>query len=106
MIVALAGTATHSTAPWFIAVPILVIAFGLRAWRWQRRRGSGRQAAAAAILLTGKVEPTCTGCEGRARHVPDHVVGQGLSRPLARHRRRSGDGYVPHPAGDPPKGAL
>jgi hypothetical protein len=42
MILALFGTGGHSTEPWYIAIPILVVAFGLRAWMW-RRRGSGRR---------------------------------------------------------------
>jgi hypothetical protein len=41
MISALFGTTTHHTDPWYIALPILVIAFGFRAWLWRRRRGSG-----------------------------------------------------------------
>ncbi len=38
---AIAGAAVHYTTPWFIAVPILVVAFGLRAWQWRRRRRGG-----------------------------------------------------------------
>jgi hypothetical protein len=36
---AAAGAAVHSTAPWYIAVPVLVAALGLTIWR--RRRGGG-----------------------------------------------------------------
>lgn len=32
--------ATHSTSPWYIAVPIVVLALGARLW--QSRRGGGR----------------------------------------------------------------
>jgi hypothetical protein len=38
--VMLAG-ATHSTAPWYIAIPILVVALGARFLLYRRRRGSG-----------------------------------------------------------------
>ncbi len=36
---AVAGAAVHSTAPWYIAVPIVVLGLGLSFWR--RRRGGG-----------------------------------------------------------------
>jgi hypothetical protein len=36
---AVAGAAVHSTAPWYVAVPVLVVALGLTIWR--RRRGGG-----------------------------------------------------------------
>jgi hypothetical protein len=36
---AVAGGAVHSTAPWYIAVPVVVAALGLAIWR--RRRGGG-----------------------------------------------------------------
>jgi hypothetical protein len=36
-----AGAAVHSTAPWYIAVPVLIVAAGLSLWRW-RRGGGGR----------------------------------------------------------------
>jgi hypothetical protein len=32
-----AAAATHYTAPWYVAVPVLVVALGLAIWR--RRRG-------------------------------------------------------------------
>jgi hypothetical protein len=35
----LAGAAVHSTTPWYIAVPVLVVVLGLSIWR--RRRGGG-----------------------------------------------------------------
>ncbi len=35
-----AGAAVHSTAPWYIAVPVLAVALALTIWR--RRRGGGR----------------------------------------------------------------
>ena len=31
---------THSTAPWYLAIPIVVVALGARFWR--SRRGGGR----------------------------------------------------------------
>jgi hypothetical protein len=34
-----AGAAVHSTTPWYIAVPVLVVVLGLSIWR--RRRGGG-----------------------------------------------------------------
>jgi hypothetical protein len=37
---AVAGAAVHSTAPWYVAVPVLVVALALTIWR--RRRGGGR----------------------------------------------------------------
>lgn len=43
MVSALFGTASHHTDPWYIAVPILVIAFGLRAWLWRRRKPGWRR---------------------------------------------------------------
>ena len=36
---AVAGAAVHSTAPWYIAVPVLAVALALTIWR--RRRGGG-----------------------------------------------------------------
>ena len=36
---AVAGAAVHSTAPWYIAVPLVVVGLGLNIWR--RRRGGG-----------------------------------------------------------------
>jgi hypothetical protein len=36
---AMAGAAVHSTTPWYIAVPVLVVVLGLSIWR--RRRGGG-----------------------------------------------------------------
>jgi hypothetical protein len=36
---AAAGAAVHSTAPWYVAVPVLVAALALTIWR--RRRGGG-----------------------------------------------------------------
>jgi hypothetical protein len=36
---AVAGAAVHSTAPWYVAVPVLVVALALTIWR--RRRGGG-----------------------------------------------------------------
>lgn len=36
----LAGT--HSTAPWYIAIPIVVVALGARFWLRARRGRSGR----------------------------------------------------------------
>jgi hypothetical protein len=41
---AVAGAAVHSTAPWYVAVPVLVAALGLTIWRRRRagRRPSGR----------------------------------------------------------------
>ena len=36
---AVAGAAVHSTAPWYVAVPVLVVVLGLTIWR--RRRGGG-----------------------------------------------------------------
>ncbi|HJZ02319.1 MAG TPA: hypothetical protein VJ305_16475 [Streptosporangiaceae bacterium] len=37
---AVAGAAVHSTTPWYIAIPVLVAALGLKIWR-RRRRGGG-----------------------------------------------------------------
>jgi len=37
----LMGGATHSTTPWYIAIPILVVALGARFLLYRRRRGSG-----------------------------------------------------------------
>lgn len=37
----LIGAATHSTAPWYIAVPILVVALGARFLFARRRGGRG-----------------------------------------------------------------
>jgi hypothetical protein len=34
-----AGAAAHSTAPWYIAVPLVIVGLGLAYWR--RRRGGG-----------------------------------------------------------------
>ena len=31
----------HSTAPWYIAIPVVAVALGLTIWRW-RRGGGGR----------------------------------------------------------------
>jgi|HubBroStandDraft_5_1064220.scaffolds.fasta_scaffold2535394_1 hypothetical protein len=41
---AVAGAAVHSTAPWYIAVPIVAAGLVLSFWRWRRRGGgpSGR----------------------------------------------------------------
>jgi hypothetical protein len=36
---AIAGAAVHSTAPWYIAVPLVVVGLGLAIWH--RRRGGG-----------------------------------------------------------------
>jgi hypothetical protein len=36
---AVAGAAVHSTAPWYFAVPAVVLVLGLNLWR--RRRGGG-----------------------------------------------------------------
>jgi hypothetical protein len=36
---AMAVAAVHSTTPWYIAVPVLVVVLGLSIWR--RRRGGG-----------------------------------------------------------------
>jgi len=36
---AVAGAAVHSTAPWYVAVPVIVAALALTIWR--RRRGGG-----------------------------------------------------------------
>jgi hypothetical protein len=36
---AVAGAAVHSTAPWYVAVPVVVAALGFTIWR--RRRGGG-----------------------------------------------------------------
>jgi membrane protein implicated in regulation of membrane protease activity len=36
---AVAAAAVHSTAPWYVAVPVLVVALALTIWR--RRRGGG-----------------------------------------------------------------
>ena len=33
---------THYTAPWYIAVPILVVVLGLKIWQRWRARGRGR----------------------------------------------------------------
>jgi hypothetical protein len=30
----------HYTAPWYIAVPVVVVVLGLKARNWRRRRGS------------------------------------------------------------------
>jgi hypothetical protein len=37
---AVGGAAVHSTTPWYIAIPVLVAALGLKIWR-RRRRGGG-----------------------------------------------------------------
>lgn len=35
-------TTTHSTEPWYFAVPVVVVALGARIWFWlSRRRGGG-----------------------------------------------------------------
>jgi hypothetical protein len=34
-------TGTHSTAPWYIAIPIVVVALGARIWLMRSRRGGG-----------------------------------------------------------------
>jgi hypothetical protein len=39
---AAAGAAVHSTAPWYIAVPVLAAALGLTIWRRRRGGGGGR----------------------------------------------------------------
>jgi uncharacterized membrane protein YdfJ with MMPL/SSD domain len=32
----------HSTAPWYVAIPVVVVALGARFWWWRsRRRGGG-----------------------------------------------------------------
>ena len=36
---AVAGAAVHSTAPWYVAVPVVLMVLGLTIWR--RRRGGG-----------------------------------------------------------------
>jgi hypothetical protein len=38
---ALMFTGTHSTAPWYIAIPIVVLALGARLWMMWSRRGRG-----------------------------------------------------------------
>jgi hypothetical protein len=38
---AVAGAAVHSTAPWYIAVPLVVLGLGLSIWRRRRRGGGG-----------------------------------------------------------------
>jgi hypothetical protein len=42
---AVAGTAGHYTAPWYFAVPLVVVGLGLNFWRQRqrqrRRRGGG-----------------------------------------------------------------
>lgn len=40
MVLSAVFTATHSTAPWYVAIPIVVVAVGLRFWR-SRRGGRG-----------------------------------------------------------------
>lgn len=30
----------HSTAPWYIAIPVVAVALGLTIWRWRRGGGS------------------------------------------------------------------
>ena len=37
--VVMMGAATHSTAPWYIAVPLVVVALGARLWFFRRRGG-------------------------------------------------------------------
>jgi hypothetical protein len=37
------GGLHHYTAPWYIAVPLIVVVLGLRAWSWLRRRGGRGQ---------------------------------------------------------------
>ncbi|MGD0557971.1 MAG: hypothetical protein ABSA93_23690 [Streptosporangiaceae bacterium] len=39
---AVAGAAVHYTTPWYIAVPVLVVALGLSFWRRRRGGGGGR----------------------------------------------------------------
>jgi hypothetical protein len=41
---AVAAAAVHSTAPWYIAVPVVAVVMGLSIWRWRRGGGgpSGR----------------------------------------------------------------
>jgi hypothetical protein len=41
MLLSLLFTGTHSTAPWYIAIPIVVVALGARLWLMRSRRGGG-----------------------------------------------------------------
>jgi hypothetical protein len=41
MVLSALFAANHSTDPWYIAVPILALALGLRFWRSRRGRGGG-----------------------------------------------------------------
>jgi hypothetical protein len=41
MLLSLLFTGTHSTAPWYIAIPIVVVALGARIWLMRSRRGGG-----------------------------------------------------------------
>ncbi len=44
----------HYTAPWYIAVPIIVVALGLTIWR-RRRGGQGEGRLAAPAVLVAAV---------------------------------------------------
>lgn len=52
----------HSTAPWYIAIPVVAVALGLTIWRW--RRGAEAADRLAALVINdeqGAAAPGITG---------------------------------------------
>lgn len=50
----------HSTAPWYFAIPAIVIVLGLAMWRRRGEGAAGRLAAPGINDEPGRYHPQCT----------------------------------------------